>query len=243
LLRKKKKLKKKSNKYLDDMEMDFDEEDEDRYKSKHKSSGDNKPFTKNYEPAYSADSVLSGKYAEAYRARGGMSGEYHPAYKPPAPKPRQEQPQQEQPRQKPSSPLPVVSPPPQRERPPAITVTPIPRMGNFGNGNIKMPAISLGSGMQRQTINMPSINVPTMGSSTLMVGSGLMGRTANNKIGMPSMNIPTIGNWGKTPLKTKLELPSIGNLTIMGAGKKGGIKFGLGEVPNFGLSAKKKKKV
>jgi hypothetical protein len=115
-------------------------------------------------------------------------------------------------------------------------------MGNFGNGNIKMPAISLGSGMRRQTINMPSINVPTMGSSTLMVGSGLMGRTANNKIGMPSMNIPTIGNWGKTPLKTKLELPSIGNLTIMGAGKKGGIKFGLGEIPRLSLGTPQKKK-
>jgi hypothetical protein len=69
-----------------------------------------------------------------------------------------------------------------------------------------------------------------------------MGKSTNNKMGTGTFNIPKIGNWGKAPLKTELNLPSIGNLTIMGSGKKGGISFGLGEIPRFGLGAPGKRK-
>jgi hypothetical protein len=126
----------------------------------------------------------------------------------------------------------------------------MPTVGSFGRGNIKMPTISIGgygpvpkvAGAHKMgPSNMPSINIPTLGSSTLMMGSGLMKKTANNKIGVGKFDIPTIGNWGKAPLKSKLETPNIGNLTIMGAGK-GAVKFGLGEIPRFGLAAAPKRK-
>jgi hypothetical protein len=129
----------------------------------------------------------------------------------------------------------------------------MPRVGSFGSGNVKISTLSFGAGGKIPRVstpstgthkigkggNMPSINIPTLGGSTLLPGMG-----KSSKMGTGSFNIPKIGNWGgKAPLKTELNLPNIGNLTIMGAGKKkGGLSFGLGEIPSFSLGAPQKKK-
>ena len=203
-----------------------------------RSSG-KKPFSEDYKEVYSGKKVMSGEYKEVYRGQMGNEP-YNP---PKVPKTHEEQ----------HTPRPqhVVSQP-VRQKPHAPIE--VPKIGMFNNSNIKMPTVSFGGKKEMPKVampsmggkknNLPSINVPTLGSSTLMVGSGLMGKTANNKIGVPMMNIPKIGNWGKSPLKTELNLPDIGNLTIMGAGKKGkgfGINMS-GEIPKFGLAAPQKKK-
>lgn len=210
-------------------EDDFGEDSE----SMHARSSGKKPFSEDYKEVYSGKKVLSGEYKDVYKGRMG-SDEYTP---PKVPKTHgnflhEERPQQRAPQQ------------PARKSP---TLLPMPRVGSFGSGNIKMPTMSFGGSgsMPKVTMpstgnhkvgkggNMPSINIPTLGGSTLLPGMG-------KKMG--SFNIPKIGNWGKSPLKTELNLPNIGNLTIMGAGKKGGISFGLGEIPRLSLGTPQKKK-
>jgi hypothetical protein len=155
----------------------------------------NKPVP--YESAYAGKNVMSGQHKEAYVGRG-MSNE---VYKSPG-----------NPRTYEQAPPRPPTPQPMRARAPVI----MPTVGSFGRGNIKMPTISIGGSMRNTSAhkmgpsNMPSINIPTLGSSTLMMGSGLMKKTANN-------------------------------LTIMGAGK-GAVKFGIGEIPRFGLAAPVKRK-
>ena len=215
-------------------------------------SSGKKPFSDDYKEVYSGKKVLSGDYKEVYKGRMG-SDEYTP---PKVPKTHAgflqhedknyERTEQNQPRMQPQ----------QQRAPQARVPMAMPRVGSFGNGNVKMPTMSFGGSGAMPKVgapstgnhkigkggNMPSINIPTLGGSTLIVGSGLMGKTANNKMSTGSFNIPKIGNWGKAPLKTELNLPNIGNLTIMGAGKKGGISFGLGEIPKLSLGTPQKKK-
>lgn len=250
-----KKGKKGKHKSLDDM---FDEEDEESGSSRKSRGGKdspvgtyksayhhNKPVP--YESAFAGKNVVNGQYQEAYTGKGMANGVYKSPGNPKTydmsrEEPHEEQRQERRPPQQ-MAPRPVPQPVVQRARAPPM---PMPTMGNFGNGgNIKMPTISLGGSLRNTSAqkmgggNMPSINIPTLGGSTLLPGMG-----AGKKMG--GYNIPKIGNWGKAPLKTELNLPNIGNLTIMGAGKqKGGIGFGLGEIPRLSLGGtpQKKKKV
>jgi len=214
----------------------------------------NKPVP--YETAFLPNKPVA--YSEAYTARKLAD---NGVYKSPGnPKtydlshgePQQQQ-QQQQPQRQEQSPRrpPQPTSAPQRARAPPM---PMPTMGNFGtDGSIKMPTISLGGAPRMGSAhkmgpgNMPSINIPTLGGSTLMMGSGLMKKTANNKFGSGMFDVPTIGNWGKSTVKSKLDIPSIGGLNIMGSNKKTkGVGINMnGDIPKFGLAAppKKKKKV
>ena len=225
----------KKSKKSKDVEEDFGEDSE----SMSARSSGKKPFSDDYKEVYSGKKVLSGDYKEVYKGHMG-SDEYT---SPKVPKTHgnflqhSEQPQQVR----------TTAP---RQVPQARAPLPMPRVGNFGSSNVKMPTMTFGASGKIPKVAMPSttahkigrgnmvsMNIPTMGGSTLV------GKTSNNQMGVPMGSIPKIGNWGKTPLTTELNIPDIGNLTIMGAGKqKGGIKFGLGDVPRFSLGAPQKKK-
>lgn len=224
-----------------------DDDEDDEYGSRSKRRGSkgspvgtyesayqhNKPVP--YESAYAGKNVMGGHFQEAYTGKGMANGVYKSPGNPKTYDMSRGEPQQQAP---PRPPLPPT-PTPQKARAPM----PMPTIGSFGNGNIKMPTISLGGAPRIAGAhkigpgNMPSINIPTLGGSTLLPGMG-----KNSKMGAGTFNIPKIGNWGKAPLKTELNLPNIGNLTIMGAGKKGGISFGLGEIPRLSLGAPQKRK-
>lgn len=222
-------------------------------KGKGSSISGKKPFSEDYKEVYSGKKVMSGDYNEVYKGRLG-SDEYAP---PKVPKTHAGFLQHEDknyertmPTQQRAAPQPTAQP----HAPPMQ----MPRVGSFGSGNVKMPTMSFsGSGSMPKVVmpstgnhkvgkggNMPSINIPTLAGSTLLIGSGLMNKTAVGNKNTNTFNIPKIGNWGKTPLKTELNLPSIGNLTIMGAGKrKGSVGISLGgEIPRFGLGTPGKRK-